>query len=307
MPEFSEQTQKLIQRHRAWYESLQIKEGASFLHVDEVASKVAAFYEKLRGIIEWKEEHLLRRAAIERMLKRRVFLMEDGEDIAGPLVLELIRGGHFPNDSIEERKVMIIQRLIQKYVFIIKNSPPSDEKLRIQLFGWILGIAACEVENVLSPRQKEIALIDFMTDLMTERIKIKEGVLVVGGISEEEKKKQIFIAVQRALFKLDPSIISYHLLRFYYPKWEALPQEQFEQVAHDIYSIQEKIEKDLKHRLAENIYKIFERYDTSYLILGDILSQDPAGPQEKLSQPEKLEYLVTEAYNKRLKSSKEKL
>ena len=46
------------------------------LHVDEVASKVAAFYEHVRTIVDWKEEHLMRRAAIIRKLKRKFFDME---------------------------------------------------------------------------------------------------------------------------------------------------------------------------------------------------------------------------------------
>ena len=132
MVSLSQKTQTLIQGYQNWHQSLEKKEGIAVLHVDEVASKVAAFYEKIRGVIEWKEEHLLRRTAIERVLKRRFFLMEDGEEIADPLVLELIRGGHFPNDSIEEVKIKTVQRLIQKYVFIIKNNSSTlKEKIQI--------------------------------------------------------------------------------------------------------------------------------------------------------------------------------
>jgi len=45
----------------------------SKIHVDEIASKVAKFYEKIRKIVDWKEENLLRRNAIERILKRSLF------------------------------------------------------------------------------------------------------------------------------------------------------------------------------------------------------------------------------------------
>lgn len=304
----SRQTQELIQKYQSWHQSLQQKEGGSVLHVDEIASKVAAFYEKIRGVIEWREEHLLRKTAIERVLKRRFFLMEDGEKIAGPLVLELIRGGHFLNDSIEEKKVEIVQRLIQKYIFIIKNSPsPDKEKIRTRLSGWLLGITACEIEEVLDPPQRERALIDYMTELMKEKIEVKEGIFVIKGISEKEKQKQIYIAAQRALFKLDSPIISYHLLEFYYPLWQNLPQEQLEEIAKDIYSIWKRIEKDLKSSLGEKFYQVCEKYDTLYLILGDILTKNPITAREKISQPETLEDSVKEAYGKRSLRLKEKL
>jgi len=86
MPKISESTQRLVSKYDQWHRSKEPKKNVATIHVDEVASKVAAFYEKIRGIIDWKEEHLLKRRAIERMFKRRV-LMEE-KNIAEPLILE---------------------------------------------------------------------------------------------------------------------------------------------------------------------------------------------------------------------------
>ena len=158
-------TQKLISEYRDWYETLQPKEGEAKIKVDEVVSKVASFYEKVRGVIDWREEHLLRKTAVERTLKRRLFLKKSGEEIAEPLVQELIRGGHFPNDAIPEKKIAEIQKVINKYIFIIENAP-----IKIQLNDWLLGIAACEVEETLAPPLKEKALMDYMRELMATSI-----------------------------------------------------------------------------------------------------------------------------------------
>ena len=65
-------TQSLIQRYQIWQKAQEPpQQGVSTIHVDEVAAKVAGFYEKIRGVIDWREEHLLRRGGIERILKRR--------------------------------------------------------------------------------------------------------------------------------------------------------------------------------------------------------------------------------------------
>lgn len=328
----SQSTQKLIQRYQTWYAQLQAKEGIPTLHVDEVASKVAAFYEKVRGVIDWREEHLLRKAAIERHLKRRLILNKNGREVAGPLVLELIRGGHFPNDKIEETKIEEIKKVIDKYIFIIKNAPiPPKEKRKVQLQDWILGIAACEVEETLDPRQRENAQMEYMAELMFQRIEVKGGLpdynppatsevpsRRVAGESEShsslysewaptEKNIQIYIAVQKALFKLDSPIISYNLLKKRYPQWQILPLPLLEEITKNIYSIWENIEKDLKHPLAEKFYRVCEQYDTSYLILGDIFSQDPPKIQEKIQNPEILENSIKDAYQKRLKQLKSRL
>ncbi len=319
MPEISQLTKKLIQQYQLWYKSLQPKEGITTIHVDEVASTVAAFYEKIRGVVDWQEEHLLRKKAIERILKRRLFLNENGGEIAASLILELIRGGHFPNDFIPETKIGEVQKLIDKYLFILENSPSSSssekntkcslghEKNKTQLYDWILGIAACELEEILSPSIKEKALIDYMTEIMKERIKVVEGIFIVGGLKEEDINAQIYIAVQQALFRLDPHIIGYNLLRMRYSQWSDLPLPLMEEISENIYSIQEKIEKDLNHPLANKFYKICEKYDTPYLILGDILSENPSEMEKVISQPETLESRIRQAYNKRASTIKSRL
>ncbi len=301
MPEISQATQRLIQQYQNWLQSTQRKEGVATIHVDEVASSVAAFYEKIRGVIDWREEHLLRRVAIERILKRRLFLRMGQKLEAQPFILELIRAGHFPNDKIEESKIPEVQRVIDKYIFIIEKSPASKkEKTKIKLQDWLSAIAACEIEEILDPQRRERALIEYMTNLMEERI-------LAPNLSPEEKNAQIFIAVQRALFKLDPPIISYHLFKRAYVEWKNLPAEKLEEITKNIYLIWGKLDKALSHPLAGKFYQICERYDTPYLILGDILSKDPLTGQEKFNNPENLENSIRSVYQERLSKLKSRL
>ena len=279
MAQLSQPTQKLIQQYQFWHESLQPKEGMPTIHVDEVASKVAAFYEKIRGIIDWKEEHLLKRRAIERILKRRLFskldlsngnIFED-PNIAEPLVLELIRGGHFPNDKIPELKIQEVQKAINKYVFVLNQAKSGPKKSKLQLYSWISQIAACEIEEILSSSIKERALIDYMFQVINQRIKLNEK----AKLNENEKNTQTYIATQKALFNLDAPVISYHILKYRYPEWKNLPEDRFNEFAENIYSIKENLEKDLNHPLGDKFYQICEKYDTPFLLLGDVLSKNP--------------------------------
>src|SRR5437016_3683102 len=113
MNEITQATKELLDKYLLWQKSLKPNEGVSTIHVDEVASRVAAFCEHIRTIIDWKEEHLMRRAAIIRKLKRRFLDFELNnfatENTAEPLVMEFIRGGFFPNDTIEESKIKDVQ------------------------------------------------------------------------------------------------------------------------------------------------------------------------------------------------------
>jgi hypothetical protein len=306
--EISQPTQRLIAKYQTWYQSQQLKSGVSTIHVDEVASRVASFYEKMRGVVEWKEEHLLRRAAIERILKRRLILRKINDDTAESFVLELIRGGHFPNDSIPDTKIKEVEGALNKYLYILENSSnKQEEKMKVQLYDWLLGIAACETEEILYSHYRERALIDYMAEVMKERIKVSAGSsfgLSLSVLSDEEKDTQIFIACQRALFKLDPPTITYYLLKRRYPQWAGPETNQLQEIAVNIYSIWKNIEEELNHSLSEKFYKICERYDTLYLIFGDILSQNIAEPKKILAQPETLEAHIRQAYQTRLKKLK---
>jgi len=311
MKNISESTERLIQRYQYWYKSLQPKKDVTTIHVDEVASKVAAFYEKIRGIIDWKEEHLLKRRAIERILKRRLFSKMDlsngsifeSSSIAEPLALELIRGGHFPNDKIAETKIQEIQETINKYVFILNNVARDKKKSRIQLYGWISGIAACEIEEILTPSIKERAMISYMFEIINKRIRLNDQI----KLNEQEKNTQTYIAVQRALFNLDAPVISYHLLKYKYPEWRNFSNNQLQEIAEKIYSIKEEVEKSLNHHFGDKFYQICEKYDTPFLLLGDVLSKNPLGAKEKLADPELLESSITTYYKQRVKTLKKRL
>lgn len=314
MSEISSRTKNLISQYQVWHQSLQKKEGISTIHVDEVASKVAAFYEKIRMIVDWKEEHLMRRTAIIRKLKRR-FLEIDlknpslDKNIAEPLILELIRGGHFPNDSVPESKTNSVQKIINKYLIILRDSPPTaSNREELQFYSWIIEIAACEIEENLASSRKEKALIEYMFELMKERIVLSEGIIKTEGLQENEKNILIYIAIQEALFKLDHPIISYNLIKYQNPQWNNPTPELLSNYSKNILQIWNETEGYLSHPLGKKFYTVCEKYDTPYLLLGDILTEEnPTEILQKILQPEVLEELVTNVYGKRFSTLKKRI
>ncbi|MSU54379.1 MAG: hypothetical protein EXS48_00875 [Candidatus Staskawiczbacteria bacterium] len=312
MAEISQLTKNLISSYSFWQKSKIKKEGAT-IHVDEVASKVASFYERIRTIVDWKEEHLMQRAAIIRKLKRRFLDLElnnfSGGEIAEGLVLELIRGGYFPNDTIEESKIQDVQKIIDKYIFILKEgSENKKDKTRLQLYNRLLEIASCEIEETLTPSLKEMALIEYMFGLMKERIKVSESVYQKNLLKEDQKDIQIYIAVQQSLFKFDDPIIGYNLLKYKYPTWENPSDLDLLEFAKNIYKISADIEKELEHPLAKKFYIICEKYDTAYLLIGDILAgENTEKIINEVSEPALLEGYIRISYASRLANLKTKI
>ena len=313
MAELSRSTKDLISKYELWQRSLKPKDGVLNLHVDEVASRVATFYEQIRTIIDWKEEHLMRRAAIIRKLKRRFIDLElsdfSAQNVAEPLVLELIRGGYFSNNKIEESKVLEIQKIIEKYVFILRNNPEyKNGKTGIQFYTKILEVSACEIEETLAPSLREMAMIDFMFSHMQERIKINEKIYERSLLKKEDTDIQIYIAVQKALFKLDEPIISYNILKYKYTYWDNPSEEDLLKISQGMHKILKDIDFQLQHPMQKKFYLISERYDTPYLLLGDILSSDDLEKTvQVVEQPNLFEGLIKNAYSSRLKDLRVKI
>ncbi|MFZ2664069.1 MAG: hypothetical protein WAX66_01790, partial [Patescibacteria group bacterium] len=299
------------------------------VYVDEIATKVAKFYELVRKVVDWKEEHLLKRAAVERILKRRLvskiyginILPDiDPAEIAEPFVQELIRSGYFPNGKIAREKILDIQKLLEKYLYILKSDPVKAEdassgkskkelkaglKRKMNFYDWMVGIAACEVEEILDPPLRENALLDLMTQCMYDRIRI----VPEGKISNEEKYIQTYIAVHRTLYNLDEPIINFHLLKYKYPQFldsgEYVPE--FTEKALEIW---EEVGGYLNHPKASEFYAVAEKYDAVYLMIGDSmnkLEKSLESLDEKVSEPHIFLSLVEKSYKERLVTLKKRL
>ena len=314
MQELSEATKKLIAQYNLAQQQDAPKQEINTIHVDEVALKVAAFYEQIRTIVDWKEEHLMRRAAIIRKLKRRFFDLEMSnystiDEVAESLVLELIRGGQFANDKIEESKIKDVGSIISKYVFILRNNPENKNgKAGMDFSNWLLDVAACEIEETLTPAIKEMSLINYMFGSMKEKIKVSDKIFESGILKKEDTDIQIYIAICHALFKLDKPIISYNLIKYKYPGWQKADEQLISRISEVAFKIWRGIENDLANPLANKFYNICEKYDTPYLLMGDILAASNATETGKeISDPMVLESKIKDSYTKRLATLKKRI
>src|SRR3990167_6381770 len=94
------------------------KEGPSETDKITVSPTVSLFaiaYEKFRNVIQYREESIIRRSAIERILKRRFSLNPEGKNEAENLIRELLWARYFPNESLGQLDVLKVQEITDKY------------------------------------------------------------------------------------------------------------------------------------------------------------------------------------------------
>lgn len=289
-------------------EKLKNQPEATTIHTDEVASKVAAFYEKIRKIVDWREEHLMRRVAIKRILKRRQFLSrsDDAEDF----VVELIRGGHFPNDQISRAKIKEVKKTLDKYSAILQAAESLIKDKKRLFWSEVYDIASCEVEEILDEvgHQKMNAMIEFMEESIGPKITIGKKALIECPINEEEKREFVYIAIHQALFNLDEQLIYYNLLKRRNSHWREAEEEQqnAEILLKQVINVLNDYELINAHPLFNKIYSICERHDTPFLIIGDIVSEAPEKATSIIGNEEALKSAIRKSYERRLKKLKGK-
>lgn len=297
------------------------REVPSPIHVDEFASKFAILYEQIRRIIDWKDENLVRRTAIERALKRRMIskLADIGllpnvsaKKVASHLVYELVRSGHFRNDGISKDRIPVVEDALDKYIYFLSDSISADSlrfvgvKGKIQFYNRILEIAACEIEEILAPPLKETALMTFMTDTINRQLKLHPE----DAISLEDQWLQTNIAVHRSLYNLDDTSVSYNILKYRFPKWISNEGSDVEEVASSIREILDKVDEDLSYPQASEFYRVCEAKDAVYLILGDVLEklmQKPGKMPGYFKNWDNLAKVIKVVYNQRVSTLKSRL
>jgi len=296
---------KLVERYQAYYGEKAVLPEAATIKVDKVAAKVAAFYERIRDIVDWSEEHLLRRGAVERILRRRLVLREPDQPLAELLLRDLIRGGYFPNGKIPETKIDEVKILLDKYLFLINNLSGFDKKQVRILNDWLLIVASCEIEETLDPPIREEALLEYMTSQMYERVTIKNH------LTPEERENLIFISVRQSLFKLDIPIITHQLIKKFIPEWDQLKVDAdsaaLKKIAENLWRLYEKIGGLFRHPLAKKFYWLCERNDAPFSLFGDIVNEAVLDKEEgvkKLEDPAKAELLALVKYRIRAQNQK---
>jgi len=210
----------------------------SALSVSQTVSFFALVYEKVRNAVEYREDHLILRASIERILRRRFSLNPDGHGEAENLLRELLWARYFDNGVLGAEDNMIIQNLVNKYILLRRQLVVGrDSELRIFLDQFLMDLLTCEIEETLKPESAQIQanLTFFLYQVLRKKIKIE-------GLSEEQKDSFFLVAIEKVFGKSDRSYLRYHLFVTFYKPFFTYSKKDLETIANKLPTIFKKID-----------------------------------------------------------------
>lgn len=289
------------------------KDETPKIKVSEFISKMAFYYEKIRNAVDYKEEALLRKNAILRILKRQIVIEgaislsgAKSEDMSKGLLVELIRAGYLPNNEIPETKIKEIAAVIEKYIilrkYVAKKNNFNGEK-KGDAMKWIITMAACDIEERLGRSEVEKVMVSNMYETLKEVIRFDEN-----SPHKEDKDIQIYIGIHRLMLKFDKDLVGFILLKYYLPDWRNAEEKEIIAIAGNIDIFMSKINKQTEHPIAKQLNKIIKRYNGFYSILRDVIEEAPADVYESLrSDPKAFPRDIKKACEKKYKFAKNKL
>ena len=331
--EFNDNAKKLFQ---AIYNDLNrqvgIDDESPRIQVSELISKMAFFYEKIRNAVDYDEDHLLRKNAIARILKRQVRIeglikVSSTEELSNHLLAELIRASYLPNNSLPESKIKEVANILNKYLQLkdamiktfdsslnlktdlkkVKNSFQDKNSL----VAWILNLAACEIEEGLVKSQTKQAMVNIMFDTLSKGI-----VLPADLPYNRDLEIQIYLSISRNYSRFDEDMLSFVLFKYYNQGWIGeradlmfSPKiEQIGQIAANIQALREIINYQLKHPLKKQLDKIVRRYALYFTVLQEAIDGDPSKIYNEFKyNPKTFFNAVRKVCNQKYKKAKSRL
>lgn len=280
---------------------------AEKITVHQVSSKLAFFYEKLRNTVDYKEEHLLRKNGIKRILKRRIVTEKNEADVAKFLVFELVRAGYLPNKVIPESRLKDVELIINKYTYLLNHIPNPEgegDYYNDFLFDWIVGIASCEIEEKLVPHGRENALTNFARELIEKKTEVQEGLV----IKPERKKELIYVAVLKNIAKADMDMMRYRIFIMRHPDWIIAPSEDtISKMGLAIRTVIRDIDRIINHRYVENFSRAVKKNLAYFTILQEVMFKSPKDLDYAFSHHYRLEDAIKETCVKKYREAQTKL
>lgn len=267
-------------------------ERIATIEVHDTVSNVAWAYERLRNAIDYQDEHLLRKNAIERILKRRLVAGVTADQVAEPLILELIRGRYLPNNTLPVTLISDTAGIINAYIHLWSQVPtqPTHEA-SAKLFEFYLGLISVQVNELLAPTTREDALVKLMFGVTHRDITFAEEEL-----NDRDKDATLLIAIHRALLKSDPNIIRYKLFLRFHPEWTEPTPEIIASMAERFAATRTDIDRLLYHRVGDLLQRIMKKYAIIFQVFDDVVRANGEAAMERLMFPSLVAEDVEKAY-----------
>jgi len=277
-----------------FYDILKQGEGRN-ISVNSFTHNVGSFYEKIRYVVDYKDQHNIARDAVGRMLKR--ILTYHDINRAGELLLtELVSGRYLPNDAVSEKNSEIILTIIKKYFALSKElEMPNDFAIRM---------ASSEIERYLNPRTSENPVANAFYNIIRQKVDKNLGEYSV------DFDICLYIACRKKIFDEDVFGLRYFVLLWKFPELQNYTDGMTlsPQVKSEIKRVISEINKIIASPLLNRTLAKLRNDGVYFSLIHELVKRYGMGAElyfaDKSLLEEKMREVLTETYSNSEKITK---
>ena len=211
--------------------------------------------------MEFREDEVILRTTIERILKRRLLLGGNGKTTAMPLVKELLWARYLPENDIGESTAKKIEEVIDLHLSMRLRILSKHKFPESVINEWIYDIMSADIQYILNPKRPKELIANFMFHVLKDDVAIENE-------TTETKNAQVFIAVRKAFARDDLAFLRYHLFCQYFGR--LTPKTLDYTVEHFMEGYREII-RQMNYIGRERVYTYVKRRTAAFFIFEDIL------------------------------------
>jgi hypothetical protein len=236
------------------------------LTVSQTVSLFAILYEKVRTSLEVKDDHLIVRAAIDRILKRRFSLNPSGKDEAEHLLRELMWARYIPNGSVDDDDIQSVQHTIETYVTFSRSAITTYHGQQDSIRKFLFEMMTCEVEEIVTPRKAQREML--FSYLLFQSL---HGIVQRVNTDEKYKDALLFLAIEKAFRKSDAPYQRYHLFTLLHKPLTELNEQEQQETIQTFPTTITFIDSITSHRRLDVLEKYVRKQLPPFLVLFSIL------------------------------------
>ena len=214
-------------------------EGGS-LEISRVISTAAGLYEKVRYLVDYREEHTIRRSAIERILRRLIFI-QNTRPSGGVLLQELVEAKYVTKDSVGPQMINDVDVVLARYLTLLAGAESQTREVRS-----VVSFAASAVDAVLAPVAE--AIDTGVADAFYATV--RSAITTISGTAAA-LDSQVYCACYRALLSSDNEMLAYALWR--HATAQLTPEQSAERLSSLIASIEHALADEMQWMLARRL------------------------------------------------------
>lgn len=238
---------------------------------------LARVYERARNALEYRADNLVRRAAIERILKRIMLLTHDPGEITEHLLTELRWAKYISSAEMKSATQDTLKKILTKYVSY-KGIVPHE---------WLVKIASAEIEEIFNLNIDYKQFTFYAFQVIRQKVQIQD----------ENLDLLIYYATDKIYAGSDDEQVAYHILGL---AGTDVTREKFEE-AWKLFNTAKS------SKILSKIYKFVRRQMPPMVLLRDIYFYEPSKFKELLKNREKFDVQASEVLTTQLEQMSGKI